>query len=117
RLELGLTLIERGKLGLEAGDKGRQIVNADPVLPRQSTERKQALLGPLELLRLEGGGGQRLVDLGARGLRLAEHAPERLGNGSEQRAAGAYLTLDAAKRSGKARPGGPLSRQGAESLV
>ena len=117
RLELGLTLIERGKLGLEAGDEGRQIVHADPVLPRQSSERKQALLGALELLRLEGGGGKGLLDLGAGGVGLAEHPLERLGHGDEQRAAGADLTLDAAERSGKARPTRPLACQRIERLV
>ena len=117
RLEPRLTLIERGKLGLEAGDEGRQIVHADPVLPRQRAEREQALLGALELLRLEGGGGKSFLDLGAGGVGLAEHALERLGHGGEQRAAGANLTLDAAERSGKARPAGPLAGQRIERLV
>ena len=76
--------IERGQLGFEPADQHRQIVDRDPVLAGERAEREQPLLGALELLRLEGGRGERLLDLGARGIGLGQHALERLGDGREQ---------------------------------
>ena len=116
-VEPRFALLERGKLGFEAGDKGRQIVNADPVLAGKRAEREQPLLGAFELMRLEGGGGERLLDLGARGVGLGEHALKRLGHGGEQRAARPRLALDPAERRGEPRPARPLALQRVESLV
>ena len=117
--ELGgaaLAHIERGKLGFQPLLQRRQIVGHDLVLAGERAERKQPLLGTLKLFRLESGQRQRLLDPGAGGVGLSEHAFECLCHERQHGAADARLALDAAKRCGKAGAAGPFPLKSIERL-
>ncbi len=117
--ELGgaaLAYIERGKLGLEPVFQHGQIVDHELVLAGSSAESEQPLLGTLERRRLERRGGKRLLDLGAGGVGLAQHALECLGYRSEQPARERGLALDSAQRRRKPGAVRPLALQGIERL-
>src|SRR5215471_5895925 len=87
------------------------------MLASEPAERKQSLLYALELLRLECGQGQRLLDSRPRGVCLGKHPFKRLGDQCQDRSLRRGLTLDAPKRRGKPRSRGPLPLQSVERLV
>src|SRR6516162_1059797 len=87
------------------------------MLASKPAERKQPLLCALELLRLERGQGQRLLDSRPRSVCLGKHPFKRLGDQCQDGSRRRGLTLDAPKRRSKPRSRGPLPLQSVERLL
>ena len=87
------------------------------MLPRGGAKREQPLLVALELLRLEGGGGESLLDGGTGSVGLGKNALKGLGDRRQNLLARSGLALDAPERRGEPGTARALALQRVERFV